>query len=154
MFQNGYLTIKESIERRARVEYRLNYPNLEVKMSFSDYLLNYFVAQPSQKNEIQNSLIDMLEVSDLENLEQVFKSLFTSIAYNNFTKNEIENYEGFYTSILYSYFTGAGFDKIVAEDATNHGRVDLSMFIDDKVYIFEFKVNQTGALEQIKDKNY
>jgi len=154
MFQSGYLTIKESIERRARVEYRLDYPNLEVKMSFSDYLLNYFVAQPSQKNEIQNALIDMLEVSDLENLEQVFKSLFASIAYNNFTKNEIENYEGFYASVLYAYFAGAGFDKIVAEDATNHGRVDLSVFIDDKVYIFEFKVNQTGALEQIKDKNY
>jgi hypothetical protein len=32
--------------------------------------------------------------------------------------------------------------------------IDLSVFIDDKVYIFEFKVNQSGALEQIKEKNY
>ncbi|NOZ91542.1 MAG: hypothetical protein GXO60_09690, partial [Epsilonproteobacteria bacterium] len=74
--------------------------------------------------------------------------------YNNFTKNDIENYEGFYASVVYAYFAGAGFDKIVAEDVTNSGRIDLSVFIDDKVFIFEFKVNQSGALEQIKAKNY
>ena len=44
--------------------------------------------------------------------------------------------------------------SLKAEDATNKGRIDLSVFIDDKVYIFEFKVNQSGALEQIKSKNY
>jgi len=148
------LTIKELKQRRNRVEYTLDYPNLEVKMSFHDYLLNYFVLQPSQKNEIENRLIDILEISDLDNLEQVLKSLFASIAYNNFTKNDIENYEGFYASVLYAYFAGAGFDKIIAEDATNHSRIDLSVFIDDKLYIFEFKVNQTEALEQIKAKNY
>ncbi len=34
------------------------------------------------------------------------------------------------------------------------GRIDLSVFIDDKVFIFEFKVDSKGALEQIKEKNY
>jgi hypothetical protein len=116
--------------------------------------LSYFVPRHSQKNEIRNSLIDILEVADLNNLEQVLKSLFASIAYNNFTNNYIENYEGFYASVIYAYFAGAGFDKIKAEDVTNGGRIDLSVFIDDKVYIFEFKVNQTGALAQIKAKKY
>ncbi len=32
--------------------------------------------------------------------------------------------------------------------------MDLSVFIDDKVYIFELKVNQSGALEQIREKKY
>ncbi len=154
MFQSGYLTIKDIRPRRNRIEYILDYPNLEVKMSFNDYLLNYFVLQPNQKNEIENRLIDILEVADLNNLEQVLKSLFASIAYNNFTNNYIENYEGFYASVFYAYFAGAGFDKIIAEDATNSGRVDLSVFIDDKVYIFELKVNQGGALEQIREKKY
>ena len=154
MFQSGYLTIKEMKERRNRVEYVLNYPNLEVKMSFNSYILNYFVTQIGQKSEVENGLIDMLEITNLDGLEQVLKSLFASIAYNNFSKNDIENYEGFYASVVYAYFAGAGFDKIIAEDATNYGRVDLSVFIDDKVYIFEFKVNQSGALAQIKAKNY
>jgi len=87
-------------------------------------------------------------------LEKILNSLFASIAYNNFTNNYIENYEGFYASVFYAYFAGAGFDKVIAEDATNEGRIDLSVFIDDKVYIFELKVDKKGALEQIKEKAY
>ena len=154
MFQSGYLTIKEVKQRRQKIEYVLGYPNFETKMSFNDYLLGYLVKSDSEKFIIQNRLIDMLEVAKLDDLEQVLKSLFSSIAYNNFTKNKMQNYEGFYASVIYAYFAGAGFDKIIAEDATNVGRIDLSVFIDDKVYIFEFKVDQSGALEQIKEKNY
>ena len=154
MFQSGYLTIKEEIKRRNRIEYVLTYPNFETKMSFNDYLIDYFVTNHQKKIMVKNGLIDMLEVADLENLEQVIKSLFASIAYNNFTNNYIENYEGFYASVFYAYFAGAGFDKIIAEDATSSGRIDLSVFIDDKVYIFEFKVDSKGALEQIKEKRY
>ena len=123
-------------------------------MSFNDYLIDYFVTNHQKKLMVKNGLIDMLEVADLKNLKQVIKSLFASIAYNNFTNNYIENYEGFYASVFYAYFAGAGFDKIIAEDATNSGRIDLSVFIDDKVYIFEFKVDSKGALKQIKEKNY
>lgn len=154
MFQSGYLTIKEQIKYRNRIEYILTYPNLETKMSFNDYLLDYFVTQPIKKNGVQNGLIDALELADLENLEQVIKSLFASITYHNFTNNNIQNYEGFYTSVIYAYFAGSGFDRIKAEDATNQGRIDLSVGIDDKLYIFEFKVDKQGALQQIKDKNY
>ena len=154
LFQSGYLTIKEVLQKRKKIEYLLTYPNLETKMSFNDYLLNYFIDNHIKKNEVQNSLIDRLEEADLDALEITLKSLFASIAYNNFSKNDIENYEGFYASVVYAYFAGAGFDKIVAEDVTNDGRIDLSVFIDDKVYIFEFKVNKKGALDQIKEKNY
>jgi len=154
MFQSGYLTIKEQILRRNRIQYILTFPNLETKMSFNNYLLNYFVKRPINKLPIQNSLIDLLEVANLDDLEQTIKSLFASIAYNNFTKNDIDEYEGFYASVIYAYFVGSGFDKVLAEDVTNDGRIDLSVFIDDKIYIFEFKVDKKGALEQIKSKEY
>jgi hypothetical protein len=95
-----------------------------------------------------------MDKSDLIQLEEVLKSLFASIAYNNFTNNYIENYEGFYASVVYAYFAGAGFESVKAEDATNHGRIDLTVFMKNKVYVFEFKVNQVGALEQIKSKKY
>ncbi len=154
MFQSGYLTIKEQIIRRNRIQYILTFPNLETKMSFNNYLLNYFVKKPIDKLPIQNSLIDLLEVANLDDLEQTIKSLFASIAYNNFTKNDIDEYEGFYASVIYAYFVGSGFDKVLAEDVTNDGRIDLSVFIDDKIYLFEFKVDKKGALEQIKSKEY
>ena len=154
MFQAGYLTIKEVVQKRRKIEYILTYPNFETKMSFNDYLLGYFINSSIKKNEIQNGLIDTLEEGDLDALELTLKSLFASIAYNNFTKNEIQNYEGFYASVIYAYFAGAGFDKIIAEDVTSDGRIDLSVFIDEKVYIFEFKVDDSLALQQIKDKKY
>ena len=154
MFQSGYLTIKEQILRRNRIQYILTFPNLETKMSFNNYLLNYFVKKAIDTIPVQNSLIDLLEVANLNDLEQTIKSLFASIAYNNFTKNDIEEHEGFYASVIYAYFVGAGFDKVLAEDVTNDGRIDLSVFIDDYLYIFEFKVDKKGALEQIKNKKY
>ena len=154
MFQSGYLTIKEQIIRRNSIQYLLTFPNLETKMSFNNYLLNYFVKKPIDKIPVQNDLVDLLEVANLDDVEQTIKSLFASIAYNNFTKNNIEEYEGFYASVIYAYFVGAGFDKVLAEDVTNDGRIDLSVFIDDYIYIFEFKVDKKGALEQIKSKEY
>ena len=46
-----------------------------------------------------------------------------------------------------------------AEDTTSHGRIDLSVKLDRRVFIFEFKVldiDQTpgSALEQIRHKGY
>jgi len=154
MFQSGYLTIREIEEMGDNTFYYLSFPNNEVKKSFNDYILTSYFVNRSKKTRVQMSLYRQIEKNDLDGLEQTLKSLFASIAYNNFTNNYIENYEGFYASVVYAYFAGAGFDKIIAEDVTNDGRIDLSVFIDDKVYIFEFKVDQKGALEQIKSKKY
>ena len=154
MFQSGYLTIKDIEEVGDNTFYHLSFPNIEVKKSFNDYVLSNYFVNRSKKVAVQIALYKLLAKSDLDGLKQVLKSLFASIAYNNFTNNYIENYEGFYASVIYAYFAGAGFDDIKAEDVTNGGRIDLSVFIDDKVYIFEFKVNQTGALAQIKAKKY
>ena len=154
MFQSGYLTIREVEYLGNDIFYHLTFPNIEVKKSFNDYILtNYFVNR-TKKSRIQYDLYSLMAKGDLDSLEEVIKSLFASIAYNNFTNNYIENYEGFYASVIYAYFAGSGFDKVIAEDATSEGRIDLSVFIDDKVFIFEFKVDSTGALEQIKKKNY
>jgi hypothetical protein len=154
MFQSGYLTIKRQEELGTNTIYYLSFPNKEVKISFNDYILNKYFVQKNKKTRVQTALYRTIVKSDLDNLKQVLKSLFASIAYHNFTNNYIENYEGFYASVIYAYFAGGGFDDIKAEDVTNGGRIDLSVFIDDKVYIFEFKVNQTGALAQIKAKKY
>ena len=154
MFQSGYLSIKQKIQQRNKIKYLLDYPNLETKMSFNNYLIGYFVQNHQVKNRVEENLIESMENNDFEKLRQSIESLFASIAYNNFTKNDIQNYEGFYASVIYAYFAGAGFDKIIAEDATNKGRIDLSIFIDNKVFIFEFKVDSKGALEQIRANNY
>jgi len=154
MFQSGYLTIKEIEEFGDNYLYHLHYPNLEVKKSFNDYILSNYFVQRNKKSKIQMALYKLMAKSDLNGLKDTLTSLFASIAYNNFTKNDIEDYEGFYASVIYAYFIGAGFEKVIAEDITNHGRIDLSVFMGDKVFIFEFKVDNKEALKQIKEKNY
>ena len=44
--------------------------------------------------------------------------------------------------------------KIIAEDVTNRGRIDISVLFKDKNYIMEFKVGSGDALKQIKEKRY
>jgi hypothetical protein len=154
MFQSGYLTIKEIERLGDNTIYHLGFPNIEVTRSFTRYLLSRYFIQPSKETRVQINLYKQLISARLDLLEQTLKSLFASIAYHNFTNNYIENYEGFYASVIYAYFAGAGFDRVVAEDPTSDSRIDLSAIIDDKVFIFEFKVDRQGALEQIKAKNY
>ncbi len=152
LFQSGYLTIADVQHRRDRYFYTLTYPNKEVRLSFIDNLLNHFVDK-IQKNSIQDDLYTIFVEANLETLEVNLEQLFASIAYNNFTNNEIDSYEGFYASVVYAYLSSLGF-QIIAEDVTNRGRMDLTVLTEDKAYIFEFKVKDEDPLQQIKTMRY
>jgi len=152
MFQTGYLTIKEEIDSSFEIHYKLIFPNLEVKISFNSYLINHF-NKSSSNVALKSELYNIFESGNVTNLEPVIKRLFAGIAYNNFTKNEIESYEGFYASILYAHFAALGLE-IIAEDVTNRGRIDLTVKLNSRVYIFEFKVIDEDPLKQIKEKRY
>jgi len=94
-----------------------------------------------------------LKDADMETFEKMLKKLFASIPYNNYVKNTISHYEGYYASVIYTYLSSIGL-KIVAEDVSNRGRIDMTLFVEDKIYIIEFKVGGNDALQQIKDKAY
>lgn len=74
-----------------------------------------------------------------------------------YTSNNIQEFEGFYASVFYSYFAALGLDVIV-EDSSNHSRLDMALKFNQQVYLFEFKVVELSpngkALQQIKDKRY
>jgi len=152
MFQTGYLTIKEVVEEFGLTSYILSFPNKEVKLSFNNYILKMFLTN-SVQTSIKISALRLLSVANLNELENTIKRLFSSIAYNNFTNNEITSYEGFYASIFYAYFAALGLE-LIAEDVTNKGRIDLTIKFENKIYIFEFKVTKGKPLEQIKKMKY
>ncbi len=151
MFQSGYLTIKGIKQKGVKTKYILTYPNLEVRMSFNDYLLNYLVKRPSYKERIQDNLYDILAEGELNKLKEVLTSLYASVPYNYFIHNKMYEYESFYVVVLYMYLTGAGIEVRV-EELINQGRIDLVVIVLDKVYIFELKLNGE-AIEQIEEKN-
>jgi len=107
----------------------------------------------SQKELIRSELLDLINAGDVGGLEPVIKRLFASIAYNNYTNNDIERYEGLYASVLYAFFASIGVD-IIAEDVSNKGRVDLTLKAGGRTFLFEFKVIDGEPLEQIKRMKY
>jgi hypothetical protein len=99
--------------------------------------------------DLRNNMIN----SELEDMKTTLISLFSSIANDNFRNNNIEHFEGYYASIIYSYFAGCGVE-LIAEDVTNFGRIDLTLKINDNIYIIEFKMGKNNGIQQIKDKKY
>ena len=158
LFQTGYLTIKHHEIILGNTVFRLGYPNAEVKISFTAYLLNYLTRSRKDSERNKYALYQALLLPDFEKIRTVFHSFFASIPHDWYRKNEIAGYEGYYASVFYCYFTALGLD-VTAEDATNHGRIDLTVNLEGKVFILEFKVvdldtGKNSALAQIKAKGY
>jgi len=152
LFQTGYLTIKRQLPLDMGFGYDLGFPNMEVQTSFNDYILQSMTSV-SENEPIRRELLALMRSGDVASLEPVIKRLFASIAYNNYTNNDIERYEGFYASVLYAYFFSLVVDTI-AEDVSNKGRVDLTIKVGGKTFLFEFKVTDGEPLEQIKRMKY
>ncbi len=156
LFQTGYLTIREKFKLGIQIHYSLKYPNQEVKTSLTEVILKFLTENRKTAN-VKSELFTILQTSELSKMRDVFYSFFASIPYDWYRKNTLANFEGYYASIFYCYFPALGLD-VRAEDVTNHGQVDMTVFFEKKVYVLEFKVielTETGsALSQIKKKKY
>lgn len=157
LFQTGYLTIKEKITNLNETTYSLCYPNKEVKRSLTKTILHALLNPPHLNKIVQKSIAHFLKNNDFLSLRQIFHSFFSSIPHDWYRKNVLANYEAYYASIFYCYFASLGLD-VRPEDATNHGQVDMTIFFENKVFVFEFKVIELteagSALSQIKEKRY
>lgn len=154
LYQSGYLTIdKVELTIFGTQEYTLKIPNKEVRQSFTDYIINYLIKDDNLMQKKTNVYKSLLE-NNMDNFKSSLVSIFASIPYNNYTKNNIANYEGFYASVIYTYLQSLGLN-IIGEDVTNKGRIDLTIIMEQTIYIIEFKIGSKGnALQQIKDNDY
>ena len=157
LFQAGYLTIASEEEYPAGMRYRLTFPNHEVRHAFHGALLAKRGQTGPRQDKQKNALLAALENNDLDGLRDIFPAFFASIPVDWYRKNQLSGYEGYYCSVVYSYFVATGLD-VRAEDATSHGSIDMSVHLDNKTFIIEFKVNELSepgrALAQIKEKGY
>jgi len=154
LYQSGYLTIdKVETSIFGSPEYLLKIPNKEVKRSLSDIII---IDLYKDKNVIPNktAIYKSLLENDMDKFKSSLYSMFAAIPYNNYTKNDLAIFEGFYASIIFIYLQSLGF-HIIGEDVTNKGRIDLTIIMDNAIYIIEFKVDsKQNALQQIKEKKY
>ena len=161
LFQAGYLSIKSTEFRRSRLVFRLGFPNLEVRSAFTDYLITSYTKAAQEKVKWSDATWEILRTADLSALENMVHRLFAAIPWRNFTNNDLADYEGFYASVLYTYFSAAT-GSIIPEDTTNHGQADLTVRLENKIYVMEIKVipgelpegSPNTALQQIRSKKY
>ena len=157
LFQSGYLTIdKVDDSDPEMVTYKLVCPNHSVRSALHNSLLEYYTGNtdPSYRNAMRGAL----RAAQLDVIESELQRLFAGIATDNYRKNDIAYFEGYYASVVYSFFVGMGL-TVIAEDASSRGRVDLSIQLGANTYIIEFKVvkrktKNNSALQQIIQQGY
>ncbi len=160
LLQSGYLTIKDTQINNfdKTISYILSYPNFEVRKSLNSSVISHLFAQniiPVSQSKYQMG--DALQNNDFAQMKTILASLLSSIPHDWFRNNNIQYYEGFYCSIVYTFFNAVGIFAI-PEDSTSMGQIDLTLHLPNIIMIVEFKMlsndNATNALQQIKDKRY
>ena len=88
--------------------------------------------------------------NDIKSFCAALQKLFAQIPYQLHLKQE-----AYYHSLIQFLVYLLGFDAD-SEISTSNGRIDLVIRLKNRVFIFEFKLNQPAqsALQQIKDKRY
>ena len=157
LFQSGYLTI-DSVDHSDpyAIAYKLVCPNHSVRSALQNSLFKHYV--DSRLNKHHSGMSRALRHADLDTIESELNRLFASIAADNYRRNDIAHFEGYYASVVYSFFAGMGL-TVVAEDVSNLGRIDITIQLADHTYIIEFKVVKrksriNSALQQIVKQGY
>ena len=157
LFQTGYLTIVEAQSGEAGLRFRLGCPNREVRQSLNAILLRAQSPDGASRDRDRDRLRSLLAEDDLGGVEALFRAFFASIPHEWHTRNDIAHFEGYYASVFYSHFAGAGLD-VAVEESTSHGTLDMAVRLDGKVYVFEFKVvaskGDGTAMRQIRERRY
>jgi hypothetical protein len=152
MYQTGYLTIKEVYEREYGQEYRLVFPNKEVRISFNEDILPLVLSKDIREN-IADKVIEILKEEKLEELREQVEVLISNISYVHYRG------ESSYVIAIFSLLYSTGLN-VITEDNTHKGRIDLTIIVNRSiVYIIEVKViereeERGKAIRQIQEKEY
>ena len=162
LFQSGYLTVKSYISNsEVGTIYTLGYPNREVRQALNVlFLTETMVPGNSDVHTSRIRLYRIIEERDLPALENYLRSFMSSVPHDWHRNNPVAEYEGYYSSLIYSLFAGLGYD-IVPEDTTSYGRIDLALRHKRAVWIIEVKTKSPrrkddgpGTLQQIRERRY
>ena len=147
LLQTGYLTIKEITPYGKFV---LNYPNREVKHAFGQFLLSQYTNTPVTA-PYSGDILEALDKNDVARVIEVINNLIQAVPDQNYIKNE----EKFFHAIIHLIFTMVGTD-IRSEVHTPIGRIDSLVVTEKRIFLFEFKINESAAaaLQSIKDRHY
>jgi len=152
MYQTGYLTIKEVYKKEYGQEYKLGFPNKEVRISFNEDILPLVLKDEIREN-IADKIIEILKGERLDDLREQIELLISNISYVHYKG------ESSYVIAIFSLLYSTGLN-VITEDNTNKGRIDLAVIVNRSiVYIIEVKViereeEKGKAIRQIQEREY
>ena len=160
LFQTGYLTVTDWSEGDdGATEYRLDYPNREVRHSLNRVLLSSLVNSLSKHRLARcRDVAKHIRAGNFEQLNQALHAFFASIPHDWYRNNHIQRYEGYYATVFFALLSGFGLDTR-PEEASSRGNLDLAVSAPERIVLFEFKTvdGRSGsgrALRQLKAKRY
>ena len=162
LFQTGYLTIADEERRGHRTLYRLDYPNLEVRLGLNDGLLAWLGSRDADPFDRGTELLALLGADDFAGFGDRLRAWFSGIPYQWHARGDLARYEAWYASLLYMCLRSAGADPAV-EESPGRGRADMVLRLGGRVFVLEFKVvdgeaNASAALDaalaQMRERGY
>ncbi len=147
LLETGYITIKEVSEHI----YSFCHPNQEVKIAFLQFLMFAYIPGDASERSKFLHLSKYLQQENMEAFFETIQAIFASIPYTLQTKRD----EAYFHTAFYLIVSASGINAS-SEVLTCEGRIDLVMEFSDKIYIIEFKCNQSAeaGVRQIREKGY
>jgi hypothetical protein len=147
LLQTGYLTIKEITSDDTFI---LDYPNKEVKQAFGQFLLSEYTHTPVTVPYGAN-ILRALKQNNLAEAISIIHNLIKAVPDQNYIKDQ----EKFFHAIIHLIFTMVGSDPR-SEMHTGIGRIDTVIIAPHRIFLFEFKMNETpkAAIQCIKNREY
>jgi hypothetical protein len=150
MYQAGYLTIKDYNE--LSMTYKLNYPNTEVRSSFSEFLSKQYSSLDMLKRaSTLNKLFKALQTGNVDAFMDTMKIYMQSVKYDLITRMTEHYFEFAFANVL----NMLGFNcEIEVHSAI--GSVDAVVRLQKNVFVIEAKLDRPveEALKQIEEKKY
>jgi hypothetical protein len=150
MYQAGYLTIKDYNE--LSMTYKLNYPNTEVRSSFSEFLSKQYSSLDMLKRaSTLNKLFKALQTGNVDAFMETMKIYMQSVKYDLITRMTEHYFEFAFSNVL----NMLGFNcEIEVHSAI--GSVDAVVRLQKNVFVIEAKLDKPieEAMKQIEERKY
>ncbi len=150
LYQSGYITIKDYDDMSQL--YTLDLPNREIKVGLFESLLpNYLEGLADEGDVAVAKMSVLIRQGDMDGALQLLADFLATVPYCDNT-----HYEGHWQQTLYIMFALLTNYKILVEQRTAKGRIDLTLETKTTVYVMELKLNKSveDALAQIEAKHY
>jgi hypothetical protein len=165
--QTGYLSMKDAKAVRGQQRYRFDFPNKEIRDSFSSFLLEVTTnTTATQTTTLLDNLANALAAGDVDGFMSPLRPVIAGLPWGNLGDDggdPTKFYEGYFRNLLTLTFSLIDVDN-TPEVRTSDGLIDLVARYQDYTFVLELKMKRKeddterlldAALQQaIDEKHY